>query len=110
MKRLQFIRLLQILCVALFALSFASSANAGEEGWAEKSAFVGPETVAVGCGAGLSAGIFAGVLPAIWTLPGQSSAVSLPVTTAWGLIGCGVGVVAATAAVLMQASLDAWRM
>ena len=111
MKRPPFIRFLMVI-LAVFALSSAQSAMAsgGTEGaWAEKSAFISPETVVVGCGAGLTAGVFAAALPAIAPLPGQATLVTAPILTAWGLIGCGVGVVAGLSAVLTQGALDAMK-
>jgi len=110
MKRPLFIRLLQILCIALLAIAVTPSAQAAapaDGAWAEKSAFVSPETVAVGCGAGVAAGAFAAVMPLVWAMHGQTAAmVTLPVITAWSLIGCGVGVIAGLSAVLTQAGFD----
>lgn len=104
MKRILFCVLLSF---ALMSQATAQpSVDVPEGAWAEKSAFVGPETVAVGCGAGLLAGGFAAVLPAIAPLPGQSTLVTLPITLAWGTIGCGVGIVAGASAVIAQWLLD----
>ena len=106
MKRPPFIRfLLVILAVAAFGMANPVMAQPAEA-WAEKSAFISPETVVVGCGAGLSAGAFASVLPAIAPLPGQATLVTWPIVTAWSLIGCAVGVAAGLSAVVAQAILD----
>lgn len=107
MKRPPVIRfLLLLICAVVIGFGLTQTVRAEN---VEKSSFVSPETVAVGCGAGLTAGIFASALPLIWSLPGQHSLVTVPIVTAWGLIGCGVGVVAGLSAVLSQAGLDALK-
>lgn len=111
MKRPHLIRFLQIVAVALLIGVMANGAQAqpapaGEPEFIEKSAFISPQTVAVGCGAGLAAGAFAAALPAIAPLPGQSTLVTWPVVTAWALIGCAVGVSAGLSAVVTQVVLN----
>ncbi len=111
MKRPPIIRFLLMICVAVLALGFVQTAHAQPSNEPiEKTAFVSPETVGVGCGAGLVAGAFAAALPAVWPLPGQPTLVTLPIVTAWGLIGCAVGVAAGLSAVVTQAVLDSSRM
>lgn len=102
MKRPPVTRFLLLLIGAL-VIAFAVPQQVMAQAEApEQSEFISPETVAVGCGAGIFAGSFGAALPAIWTLPGQSSLVTLPIVTAWALIGCGVGIVAGASAVLSQ--------
>ncbi len=110
MKRPPLLQFLVLLFIAVFAVSVSTQAYAqhsGADAPIEKTAFVSPETVAVGCGAGLTAGVFSAWLPMIAPLPGQSTLVTLPILTAWGLIGCTVGVAAGLSAVIAQAGLNA---
>lgn len=107
MKSTSVIRfVMALVCAFVFAFSTVGISTAQASGAPEQSDFLSPETVAVGCGAGIFAGGFASALPAIYALPGQSTLVTLPIVTAWALIGCGVGVVAGLSAVLTQAALS----